>query len=261
MIFVKHFKGLSSWGSPGEYFIIFRSLRDAFGHLYCRFWSTALQCGARLPIHTLNFLSLYSVVPVFSLGLCLRGTLPNADLWFTVECRRSVVTRCALFILLYLCRMCHCGLNTVLWSLIAILIRLLASEPRSNAGFLFPSPAVSMWNDLGDSVFDGVGLTRFKTRASASLLAKAAHSIVLYYFLFLFFLSMVSHVGLESSDRSGVRRHSLLALHFRPFLTTVIIIVTGFKPDSGTECSTKLFVYIIYFYFVIQYLYFFNNDI
>ena len=28
---------------------------DAFGVLSCPFWSTALQCGARLPIHTLNY--------------------------------------------------------------------------------------------------------------------------------------------------------------------------------------------------------------
>ena len=30
-------------------------LRDAFGVLSCPFWSTVLQCGAQLPIHTLNY--------------------------------------------------------------------------------------------------------------------------------------------------------------------------------------------------------------
>ena len=31
--------------------------------------------------------------------------------------------------------------------------------------------SVSLWNDLANPVFDGVGLARFKSRASASLLA------------------------------------------------------------------------------------------
>ena len=31
--------------------------------------------------------------------------------------------------------------------------------------------SVSLWNDLTDPVFDGVGLTGFKSRANASLLA------------------------------------------------------------------------------------------
>ena len=31
--------------------------------------------------------------------------------------------------------------------------------------------SVSLWNDLGDPVFDGVGLTGFKSRANAFLLA------------------------------------------------------------------------------------------
>ena len=38
-------------------------LRDASGVLYCPFWSTVLQCGARLPIHTLNYWTVQSVVP------------------------------------------------------------------------------------------------------------------------------------------------------------------------------------------------------
>ena len=30
-------------------------LGDAFGGFYCQFWSSVLQCGVRLPIHTLKF--------------------------------------------------------------------------------------------------------------------------------------------------------------------------------------------------------------
>ena len=54
-------------------------------------------------------------------------------------CVRSGVTSCWLFIVLYLCRMCQCGLHTVFRSNIGILIRLFAVEPCSTAGPLFPS--------------------------------------------------------------------------------------------------------------------------
>ena len=38
--------------------------------------------------------------------------------------------------------------------------------------------AVSLWNDLANPVFDGVGLTGFKSRANAFLLAKVALSLI-----------------------------------------------------------------------------------
>ena len=56
-------KDLVSWGSPGECSMIDHFLRDASGVLSCPFWSTVLQCGARLPIHTLNYWTVQSVVP------------------------------------------------------------------------------------------------------------------------------------------------------------------------------------------------------
>ena len=55
-------------------------LRDAFGVLLCPFWSTVLQCGARLPIHTVNYWTMQSVVPAFQLALCLNVTLHIVDL-------------------------------------------------------------------------------------------------------------------------------------------------------------------------------------
>ena len=42
-----------------------RFLGDAFVVLSCQFWSTVLQSGARLPIHTLNYWTVRSVVPGF----------------------------------------------------------------------------------------------------------------------------------------------------------------------------------------------------
>ena len=49
--------GMVSWGSPGKYSMIDCFLGNAFGVLSCPFWSTVRQCGARLPIYTLNYLT------------------------------------------------------------------------------------------------------------------------------------------------------------------------------------------------------------
>ena len=66
-------------------------------------------------------------------------TLHIVDLWqYYVCCTRSGVTRCTLFMVLFLCRMCRCGLHAVLLSHIGTLMRLLTEEPLSIAGHLFP---------------------------------------------------------------------------------------------------------------------------
>ena len=65
---------------------------------------------------------------------------------------------------------CDSGVTSVLWSHIGTLMCLLAAEPRSIAGLLFLL-SVSLWNDFGDPVFDGVGLAGFKSRANIVLLA------------------------------------------------------------------------------------------
>ena len=58
---------------------------------------------------------------------------------------------------------------------IGTLMCLLTAEPLSIAGLLFPF-SVSLWNDLSDPIFDGVGLTGFKSRANAFLMVTIAHS-------------------------------------------------------------------------------------
>ena len=70
---------------------------------------------------------------------------------------------------LYLARMCQCGLHEVLWWHIGTLMRLLAVETQSRRTFI--PVAVSLWNDLGDVLFDGVGLAGFKSMANTFLLA------------------------------------------------------------------------------------------
>ena len=68
-------------------------------------------------------------------GVCLSVTLFIVDLWQScVCCIRSGVTQCAIFMVLYMCRMCQCRLHAVLWSHIGILMGLLPTEPRSTAG-------------------------------------------------------------------------------------------------------------------------------
>ena len=46
-----------------------------------------------------------------------------------------------------------------------------ASLPGPQYPRTFVSISVSLWNDLADPVFDGVGLAGFKSRANAYLLA------------------------------------------------------------------------------------------
>ena len=105
--------------------MIDRFLGDAFGVLFCQFWSIVLQSGARLPIHTL--------------GVCLNVTILIVDPWQSSVCFiRSGVTRCTLFMVLSLDRMCQHGLHAVLWSHIGTLMHRLAAEPCNIAGLLFP---------------------------------------------------------------------------------------------------------------------------
>ena len=62
--------------------------------------------------------------------------------------------------------------------------------------------SVSLWNDLSDLVFDGVGLACFKSRANAFLLAQLlAHFLSPAVFPFSSFILWVGVVGLGSSDR------------------------------------------------------------
>ena len=44
-------------------------LGAAFGVLSCQFWNTVLQCGARLPIHTLNYRTVQSGGSVSNWGV------------------------------------------------------------------------------------------------------------------------------------------------------------------------------------------------
>ena len=150
--------------------MIKRFLGDAFWILSCQFWSIVLHSGARLPIHTLNYWTEQSVVPCFYLEVCLNVTFLIVDLWQSCVCFiRSGVTRCTLLLVLSLDRMCQhgymrCSGHTSVHLRTASLQNLAVQQD-------FHSLSVSLWNYLANPVFDGVGLTGFKSRANASLLA------------------------------------------------------------------------------------------
>ena len=150
---------------------------------FCPFWSTVLQCvhGCRYtPEATDRVVS----VACFLTGVCSSVTLLMVDLWqYCVCCIRAGVTRCTLSMAVRICASAD-YMHAVLWSHIGILMRLLAAEPRSTTGLLF----TSLW-PVERSVFDGVGLAGFKSRADAYLFALAALSFFVFYSIFpLFFL-------------------------------------------------------------------------
>ena len=71
-------------------------------------------------------------------------------------------------------RMCQGGLHAVLWSHIGTLMhRRTLQYNRTYISF-----SVSLWNDLANPIFDGVGLAGFKSTANAFLLALAALSLL-----------------------------------------------------------------------------------
>ena len=148
--------------------MIDRFLGDAFVVLSCSFWSTVLQCGARLPIHTLNY---WSVVLVF----LTTGVFE----WDINHCRSVAV----LYMLYKIwCNMMHSlyGALPVPYVLVQVTRGDLVAHRYTNAP---PSCRtsqyrrtlnpllVSLWNDLADHVFDFVGLAGFKSMAIAFLLA------------------------------------------------------------------------------------------
>ena len=82
--------------------------------------------------------------------------------------------------------------------------------------------SVSLWNDLVDPLFDGVGLGCFKSRSNAFLLAKLLSPFLSTVFPFYSFPLWVGGVGLGSSDWWGINL-PLPALHCQSFLIIMII--------------------------------------
>ena len=150
--------------------MIDRFLGDAFGVLSCQFWSTVLQCGARLLIYTLNYWTAVSGAR-FLTGGAFECNIAH---------RRSVAVLCMLYKIR--CQPVH-PINGALpgpyvsvrgtrGALVAH--RYTDAPPRcrtSQYSRAFIPLLVSLWNDLANPVFDGVGLAGFKSRVNAFSLA------------------------------------------------------------------------------------------
>ena len=152
-------KDLVSWRSPGLRVLHDRGCTsgDGFEVLSCPFWSTVVQCSARLPIHP-ETTGPHSQWCQFFLtgGVGLSVTLHIVDLWqYYICCTRSGVTRCPLFLVLYLFGLVRvrCG---------ALIEHQYTYESphciTSQYSTTFIPVSVPLWNDLGDPLFDGVGL-------------------------------------------------------------------------------------------------------
>ena len=113
-------------------------------------------------------------------------TLLIVDPWqYCVRCIRSGATRCTFLMVLYLDRI-HVPVRVTRGALVAH--RYTYAPPRcrtSQYRRTFSPLSVSLWNDLANPVFDGVGLAGFKSRAIFLIgLSCAIPTIVFYYFSF-----------------------------------------------------------------------------
>ena len=84
--------------------------------------------------------------------------------------------------------------------------------------------SVSLWNDLSDPMFDGVGRAGFKSKPMPFY----RPSCSLTFCLLLFSLSLLSFYGLVLwgwSLRTDRVLIALPALHYQPFLIIIIIII------------------------------------
>ena len=124
--------------------MIDRFLGNAFGVLSCQFWSIVLPyCFAVWCAAADKHLKLLDRAvngARFLTGGVFECDIAHRRSWqYCVCCIRSGVTRCTLLMVIYLYRMCQCGLHAVLLSHIGTLMHRLAAEPSSTAGLLFPS--------------------------------------------------------------------------------------------------------------------------
>ena len=225
---VLQLRGLVLWESHGRYFIIGRFFWDLFGALSCRFWSIAQQSGAQLPTHTLNYWTELSGVLVFQLVVCNlahRRSVAYLLMLFKIKSNPMHPLSGAL-------PLPYVPARVTLGALVAH--RYSFAPPRcwtSQYSRIFVPLSVSLWNDLSDPVFDGVGLAGFKSRANAFLLAW-------------FPLSLVSPTILSSSSAFhglvvwvGVFGlieccHSLPALHSGLQIIIIIIIIIIWNKSS-----------------------------
>ena len=99
---------------------------------------------------------------VFKCELAHRRSVAVLCMLYKTRCNR-----CNLFLVFYMDRMCQCGLRSVLWLHIGILMRCRTYQYSRT----FIHLSVSLWNDLADSAFDDVWRASLKSKANTVLLA------------------------------------------------------------------------------------------
>ena len=111
------------------------------------------------------------------------------DKWQSCVCFiRSGVTRCTLLMVLYLDRMCQCGLHAVLWSHIGTLMHRLAAEPCSTAGLLLTSRC-----PFGTILLTSFSMVwNWRVSRAGSMLLYWSKLLYPYYSLLLFSISLLS---------------------------------------------------------------------
>ena len=182
--------------------MIDRFLGDAFWVFSCPFWSIVLQCGARLPMHTLKYRN-----RAISGARFLTGDVFECD----IDHRRSVAVLCMLYKIR--CNPVHLLNGALPGPYVPVRVTRCAlvahrhtyAPPRCRTSLYrktFIPLSMSHWNDLANPVLDDVGLAGFKSRANASYWHKLLYpynSLLLFLTLSYFRLS-VGIVGLGSSD-------------------------------------------------------------
>ena len=182
-------KDLVSWLSPGECSMIDRFLGDAFGVLSCPFWSTVLQCGALLPIINYRLKLLDRAVSgarfltrdVFECDISHRRSVAVLSMLYKIRCNPLHPHNVALPGPYVPVR--PCGLLAVLWSHIGTLIRLLAADPRSTTGLLFPSqfPSGTILLTLYSMVWDWRGSRTGPMFSYSPKLLSPYYSLLLFF--------------------------------------------------------------------------------
>ena len=162
-------------GSLDEYLMIGFFLRVVIGVLSCPFWCIAHSCGARLPIHTFNYRTVLSVVPVVPV-------FEDAVWWldFRIAHTRSVAVLCMLYKIR--CNPIHplyCALPV---PFVHRTLSYLCASSMHNFAVPedFHSFSVCLWSDLGDPVFAGIGLAGFKSNGNTFLSTYATHFIFVF---------------------------------------------------------------------------------
>ena len=125
-------------------------------------WCSAADTHLKLLDHAVSGVR-FLTGGVFECDIAHSRSVAVLCMLYKIRCNQST-----LLMVLYLDRIRQCGLHAVVWSHIGILMRRFAAEPRNTVGLY--SPLCVRRNDLADPVFDGVGLSGFKSRANAFLL-------------------------------------------------------------------------------------------